>query len=228
MKKDDRRLMINLGVIFLAVALRYPLPHDSYSILQYIIRPIHLDSSILYPANIILLAMFIIGIYGVMTTERFRRHMRILGLIYILLIIIPLMNLTIDFARIAYYTAARGGVHSVDIKDSEISLSQVNGTTIIDVSLVLKSYSFYDNEFGIRVYLPEALSKYTGISCYEFEPKYHTHNYSNTLNVNQQIIIDTLNTEALYSFPPAKWQFEDVKYELFNDKSTVTVIRHGL
>jgi hypothetical protein len=228
MKKDDKRLIIYFGVIFLAVVLNYPLPHDSYSILQYAFHPLQTENSIFYLAKIIYLILLVIGISGVLTAERFRRGIKLVKLLYILCILIPLMGLVIDFARVTYHTAARDGIHSVDIKSSDLSLSQTNGSATININLELKNYSFYDNKFGIRIYLPKTLSEYYGKESYEFDTKYQTHNYSNKLDVTQLILVGTPNTEARNSFPPDKWQYEDVKFELFDDKRTVAVIRHGL
>ncbi len=154
MTKDNKRLMISLCIIFLAVALSYQLPHDSYSILQYAIHPIKIGNSILYLDSILCLILLIIGISGVLTAERFRRSVKFLRLLFILFILIPLMGLVIDFARITYHTVARDGIHSVDLKDTELSLVQLNNSTIINVHLVLRNYSLSNQEFGIRVYLP--------------------------------------------------------------------------
>lgn len=227
MNKVNRKLILSLCVLFAAKALSYRLPHDSYSIMDYLFRPIHIGSSVVYPANILTLILFIAASFGILTTERFRRHIKLIGLLYIILILIPIMGLFLDFTRIAYHSAAKDGINSVDIQQSNISLSQVNNSTVIDVYVVLRNYSFHNNEVGIRVYFPKSLREYTGITYYDFDAKYNVEHYSNRNTAFQQITFNAPSMQSAGAPLPSNWRYEDFKYELFDEERTVTILEHG-
>lgn len=227
MKKEDRKLLIYLGVIFLALVLHHPLPHDSYSILRYAVSPIQTGNSTFFLDSIITLILLMIGISGLLDNERLRRRFKSFRLLFILFILIPLMGLFIDFARISYHSIVRDGISSVDIIDSDITLTQINGTASVNINLDLKNYSVFAQKFGIRIYLPKSLSQYTGKDYYEFNTEYRIANYFEKMYIGGTFPIAEPNTEVPNRLPPGNWQYEDVKYELFHDGRTITVIRHG-
>ncbi len=226
MSKENIRLIKFFGVIFLAVVLSYKLPHDSYSFIQYIIKPIKYENGIIYLSGVIPLILILIGIKGILKLERFKEKNKILIVLIILIFIIPLMKWTIDFARTNYHWIKNDGINSIDINESDIGLSISNDSTIIHIRLKLKNYNRRHNEFRIRVYLPKSLSEYTGKEYYEFENLYEMYgNY--ILNVNEQIVIDTKNADKLDNLFDMYWYYEDLKYELYNDNKTVDIIKHG-
>ena len=102
LSKDNKMLIKYLGIIFISTLLTYKLPHDSYSIIQYIIRPIRYKGSTIYLTGIIPLVLFFIGIKGLFKIERFADKSKILLFIVIILIIIPIMKGTLDFTRTSY------------------------------------------------------------------------------------------------------------------------------
>lgn len=228
MRKESIKLIKYLGIIFIALVLSYKLPHDSYSLIQYIIKPIRLGSNcVLYLSGIIPLIFIIIGIKGIFGLEKFAKINRIMIILFIFAVVIPFMNWTIDFARINYYSLKDDGINSIDIKESEITLGNSNDDIIINISIELKDYSRRRNEFRMRVFLPKSLSECIGTEYYELENNYATNGNNHTFNVNEQIFVDTENADRLNKLLDTVWYWEDVKYELYNDEETVNIIEHG-
>ena len=90
MSKDNKKLIWYLGIIFIAILLTYKLPHNSNSIIQYVISPIRVgNNSVFYLSGIIPLVLLIIGISGLFKLERFRSTSKLLIFITIILLVIP-------------------------------------------------------------------------------------------------------------------------------------------
>lgn len=53
LSKDNKKLLKYLGILFILGLSAYKLPHDSYSIIQYIIRPIRYKNSTIYLSGIV-------------------------------------------------------------------------------------------------------------------------------------------------------------------------------
>ncbi len=53
LSKDNKKLLKYLGILFILGLSAYKLPHDSYSIIQYIIRPIRYKNSTIYLSVIV-------------------------------------------------------------------------------------------------------------------------------------------------------------------------------
>lgn len=70
MDTDNKKLFKYLGIIFISVLICYKLPHSSYSIIEYIIRPIRINYTTIYLAGLIPLVLFIIGIKGLFKLKR--------------------------------------------------------------------------------------------------------------------------------------------------------------
>ncbi|MCY6485057.1 hypothetical protein OW763_11970 [Clostridium aestuarii] len=227
MSEDNKKLFKYLGIVFIAVLLTYKLPHDSYSIIQYIIRPIRYKNSVIYLSGIIPLAVFIIGIKGILSLERFADKRRILIFLLIVTIIIPIMNWSLDFTRTNYHWLKRDGLNAVDIVDTDINLNGSNEELTINFKLELIDYSRSQNEFKIRVYLPKSLSDYVGKDFYEFEKHYRTYGNRSILNVKEQIVVRLDNDYTRKSSFDSQWYWEDVEYQLYNKKEVVKIMEHG-
>ena len=63
MYKDNKNLLKYLGIVFIAVLLIYKLPHNSYSIIEYIIPPIRNNNSVIYLSGLVPLILFVVGIW---------------------------------------------------------------------------------------------------------------------------------------------------------------------
>ena len=119
MSKENKELLKYLGILFLAVLLTYKLPHDSYAIIQYIIKPIKYKSAVFYFSGIIPLVLFIIGIKGLFNLERYAGKSKMLIFIVVVLIVLPTMRWALDFTRTSYHWLMKDGVKAVDIVDAD-------------------------------------------------------------------------------------------------------------
>lgn len=228
MRKDNKRLLKYLGIIFIAVLLTSKLPHDSYSIIQYIIRPIRYKNATIYISGIIALILYFIGIKGLTNLERFADKNKILIFIAVLVIIIPLMKWTLNFSRTNYHWLIDDGLKAVDIVDANINLAGSNNELTIILKLELIDYSRGQNQFKIRAYLPPKLSEYTGKKFYEFENDYITYGNRNIMNIEEHIVVKLDNDLALRILDDTQWYWEDSEYELYNEQEVIKIIDHGL
>ena len=226
MGRDNIRLLKYLGLIFIVELLTYKLPHDSYSIIQYIIRPIRIGNGALYLSGVIPLILLIIGIKGIFSLERSLHRSRIGIILLIFVIIMPIMKWTLDFTRTNYHWIMRDGLTAVDIKESNINLERSNDIIKIKVNLELIDYSRSLNEFKIRVYLPKSLSEYTGKEFYELKNHYRT-NGNHILRIDEDIVVIIDNVDTQEKMFDSKWYWEVTKYELFNENEEVEIIDHG-
>lgn len=227
MDKDNKNLLKYLGIVFIAVLLTHKLPHNSYSIIEYIIPPIRNNNSVIYLSGLVPLILFVVGIKGLFKLERFKGKSKLLVFIAVIVIVIPLMRWTLDFSRTNYHWIKDDGLRAIDIENSNISLSGSDSKTTVKVNMELKDYSRKQNKFKIRIYLPESLNSYTGKEFYEFENYYFTHGNRNITNIEEEIILklDKENTDKLFQ---SKWYWENVEYELYNDEEAIKIIQHGL
>lgn len=179
MDKDNKNLLKYLGVVFIAVLLTYKLPHDSYSIVEYIIPPIRNNNSVIYLSGLVPLVLFVVGIKGLFKLERFKDKSKLLVFIAVIVIVIPLMRWTLDFSRTNYHWIKDDGLKAIDIEDANLSLSGSDSKTTVKVNMELKDYGRKQNKFKIRMYLPESLNLYTGKEFYEFENYHFTYGNRN-------------------------------------------------
>lgn len=228
LSKDDKRLLKYLGIIFIAVLLTYKLPHDSYSIIQYIIRPIRYKSSVIYLAGIIPLLLFIVGTKGLFNLERFAEKNRILLFIAVVAIIIPVMRWTLDFTRTNYHWVKGDGLKAVDMVDANVNLGTSNDELAININLKLIDYSRGQNKFKIRMYLPKTLSDLVEKEFCDLEMEYVTYGHRRILNVEEQIVVKFDNEHTGSDIADSKWYREDFEYELYNEKEVIRIIDHGL
>lgn len=227
MDKDNKNLLKYLGIVFIAVLLTHKLPHNSYSIIEYIIPPIRNNNSVIYLSGLVPLILFVVGIKGLFKLERFKGKSKLLVFIAVIVIVIPLMRWTLDFSRTNYHWIKDDGLRAIDIENSNISLSGSDSKITVKVNMELKDYSRKQNKFKIRIYLPESLNSYTGKEFYEFENYYFTHGNRNITNIEEEITLklDKENTDKLFE---SKWHWENVEYELYNDEEAIKIIQHGL
>ena len=228
MSKDDKNSIVYLAIIFLTVLLTYKLPHDSYSIIQYTIPPIRRTNTVINVSGIVPLILFIIGVSGLLKLERFKARNKLIMFILVVSIVTPSMKWALDVSRTNYHSIKDDGINAIDIERSDINYSISDDKMTINIALDLKDYGRSQNEFKIRVYLPEIMSIYTDKQAYDFETTYYTSGYRSVSNIQKTIQIklnDNYDERKLYGFI---WNWEDVKYELYNNREKVKIIRHGL
>ena len=227
LSKDNKRMIFSLVMLFLAVLVTYKIPHDSYSVAQYLIKPINVGGGVLYLSGLIPLVIGLIGIIEFVNIERFANKSKLLIFLLVVVIILPLMKWSLDFTRTNYYWIKQEKLGAVDIDKSDISLYSTNDKLTITMTLDIKDYSRSSNEFKLRVYFPEALSEYTGSKTYESKCSYVTHGYRKILTVKESMVIDVKQDDINQIFS-SRWSNEDVIYELYDDNETIRIIDHGI
>lgn len=228
MNKDNNNLIKYLGIIFIAVLLAYRLPHDSYSAIEYIIKPIAIGNSVLHLSGIVPLILFFIGIRGILYLEKFKDKNKVFMFLFIVFIIIPVMKWTLDITRTNYHLIMKDGLNAVDIIDSKINIgnNSTDHTLTINFNFKIIDYSRSKNEFKIRVYLHKALSDYTGKEFYEFENTYKTYRGIRSMDIREQITVKSDNNAEEQLFK-TNWFWEDYQYEIFNENYAVRIKEHG-
>lgn len=227
MIKDNKNLLKYLGFIFISIILTYKLPHDSYSIIQYMIPAIRHNNSVTYLSGIVPLIFFIIGIKGIFNLERFKSKNKLLVFILVIAIIMPLMTKTLDALRVSYHFIRRDGLQAIDIKDSDVNIDSLDDKTVMKINIDLKSYSTRQSEFKIRIYPPKSITTYTDEEYYEFKDYYFTHGSNSTTSVEEDIVLN-LTSKEVNEVYKSNWFWDDIVYELYNDKESVKIIQHGL
>lgn len=122
MSKDYKRLLGFLGIIFLSELLSYKLPRDSYSIIQYLIKPIRFENSALYLSGVIPLVMLFSGVIGLSKVEWFAKRSKILIFLVVIIFVLPIMRGSLDLVKGAYLSRLNGELRSIDFKDTSIAI----------------------------------------------------------------------------------------------------------
>lgn len=228
MSEDNKKYLKYLGIIFISVIISYKLPHDSYSIIEYIIRPIRYKNSVTQLAGIVPLILFIIGIRGIFMLEKNKEKSKIFIFLVTVFIIIPIMKWSLGVVRTSYHGIMDDGLNSLDIVESSINLNGVNDELTINMDLNVIDYGSGYNKFNVRVYLPESLSNYVGKEYYEFENGYRTYGHKAEISINEEIPINKKYDNTLDDLYHTQWEWEPVKYEFYNDDQVVEIIDRGI
>lgn len=226
--EQRKKLFIYIGLIFITQLLTYPLPHDSYSIIQYLIPNIKFENgTVIYISGIIPLILLIIATTGLSRLERFRNKSKIVIFILMFMILPPIITWSIDLTRQGYHYVVDDKLNAIDITESRISLSSFNDDLSMRVDLKLKNYGRSESKFNIRVYVPESISAQTNKEFYDLEFPYFSEDYAHEFTIQEDIpllSIEDANDKLGYS---TNWYRDDVVYELYNSKEKVQIIRHG-
>jgi hypothetical protein len=125
--KDIKRLIIYLGLLFLAVVLTYKLPYDSYSISQYIIPPIKTGpGGYVYLSGLLPSALYLIGIIGILSLERFANKSKLMILLVIIIAVVPTMKWVIGPMRLI----------------SQVWIDGANGQRLLFIWIFINTCSF--------------------------------------------------------------------------------------
>lgn len=229
MTKDYKDLLKYLGLIFITVLLTYKLPRDSYSIMQYIIKPIRFENSNLTLSAIVPLVLFIVAIIGLFKTEPISIQNKIAIFIIVLLLVIPLMKGSLDLAKNAYFWAMKDELKSIDIKDSNISFSDINkDQATLNVSLSLTDYGRNDSNFKVRMYLPESLKTSFQADFLEFDESYQTFGNRQILNITKKVTVQLEEGTTGEKIMDTHWNWDNYKYELYNASNSTELNYHGI
>jgi len=227
MKKERIKLILWIIMIFVGVAISYKLPHDSYAIIQYIIKPIEYPHGSITLSGLVPLILFVIAIKGIVNLEIFAKKNKLAIILVIFIIVIPLMRWTIDFARTDYYVITNAGINSLDINTSSISFSISNHEVKMNVNLQVKDYGLKNRKFRVRVYLPQSLYNFTDKKYIDLPGEYISHGYRSNQAIQQEISIDQGSIKDENILTSSEWYFEDATYVLYNENQEVKIIQHG-
>lgn len=214
-------------MIFLAILLSCKIPRDSYTVIEYIIRPIRIGSGgVFYISNLIPLVLLIIGITGFMKLDRFARRNKLLVFLLIVVCIIPFMKWTVTFAKTSYYSLSHEQLKAVEINEPDISFTGVNDKLTLNIKFKVTDYSQSGNHFHFKVYLPDSLSRLVSMEAIESQQLFMTDG-----NGRERLIEE--NIEVTAKIPPTEfvnyqWYDEDATYELYNEKESVQFLDRGL
>lgn len=219
MKKDNKRLLQYLGLIFIAVLLVYRLPYRPYSIIQYLIPPIKLgNNSRLYLSGLIPLIIFIIAIQGLFKLERFKGKSKVVIFFLVLIILIPLMNWILDVSRTNYHWIKGDELKAIEIEESSISLNGSSEETSLSFTLDIKDYSKKANNFKIRIVLPENMSRYTDKKTYELDDDYFTYGRRDLNHIEGRVDLELKDEDTQRQLFESDWSGEEIEYEFYNEK----------
>lgn len=225
MKDDNKKLFKYLGLILIAALLTYKLPHKSYSIIEYIIRPIRIKNSTIYLSGLMPLILIIVGTNGIGELERFKNRSKILIFILVLAIIMPIMHGLLDRTRTAYHWLSNDGLVAIDMIDNTISTGLSGDEIKINTNLELKDYGKERKEFKVKVHFPKTLEEIFDKEYYVFKEHYWTHGNRQIKNIEGEIIIklDKGQLEKLFNNNFYIEQIKYLEYELFNEKERVRI-----
>lgn len=226
--KENKKFYKYLSLLFIISIITHRLPHDSYSIIQYIIRPIYFNSGYLHLAGLVPLILIIISFRGLFQLERYKYRNKIGILLIYFIIITPVTNSILDTTITSYYWLRNNGLKTMDIKEEEFSIFAIDNSMYLNIELELIDYGRSKNEFAVRVFPPKSLQKYTGIEYYELEENYRTFGNKNNITIKKQMKLEVQNNETFDQIMESKYYWEDVKYELYNSEDSVQLIHHGI
>lgn len=229
MGKNLKRLFIYLGLILISIILTYKLPQDSYSIIQYAIKSIRFENSVLYLSGLVPLVMLFIGIRGLYRLEWFADKSKILIIIIVLILVLPTMRGTLDMAKTIYLSNLNEELRSIDLKDIDIKISDItDNEAAMNIKLELTDYGKGMNDFQIRMYLPDSLKAYFNKDFIDFEESYKSYGYGYQIIIDKQIsaqLADGITKENILN---SQWYWETFEFELFNDLGSSKIIYHGV
>ncbi|NBG87226.1 hypothetical protein [Isachenkonia alkalipeptolytica] len=208
--------------------LNYEVPYDSYTIIEYIIRPIGLNGGTVYISGLVSLVLFIIGLRGLFKLERFQNTSKILIFLGVVLIAIPVMQWTVDAGRTTFHRINGHELQGVDFVEGEISLSASDEELTIHSSLTIKDYSRRQNRFKVRLYLPESLQEVTGKEFYDFDRDYITYGNRGEKVITKQVSISLEDEGVRDDFFRVQWHDQDIQYKLYNEEESITPMNRGL
>lgn len=230
MSKDYKRLLGSLGIIFLSVLLSYKLPRDSYSTIQYLIKPIRFESSALYLSGVIPLIMLFSGVIGLSKVEWFAKRSKILIFLVVIIFVLPIMRGSLDLVKGAYLSGLNGELRSIDFKDTSITIqSDMNkNEATLQVKLVLTDYGENMNNFKIRMNLPDSLKSHFNTDSLEFDETYKTFGNRHVLNIDKAITVHLTNGSTAKDIFETNWDWDTFRFQLYNESNSSELIYHGI
>lgn len=192
---DKKRILTGLGIIFMAVLLIYKLPHRPYSIIEYIIKPMEIKGSIVNISGLIPIVLIVVATNVLSKVEKLKKVNSSIIFLVILVLVMPVMNWTIELARTGYYSFKGEGVSSVEIVDTRPVLGIEDHRATIDVNINLKDYSMDGSKVRVRICFPEELAEIINKKSYESGTVHNTFGSRKVREVREVIAFELENEE---------------------------------
>jgi hypothetical protein len=190
---DKKRVFTSLGIILVVVLLIYKLPNRSYSIIEYIIKPIKIKGNTYIISGFIPLILIVLATNILSKIEKIKGRNTSIIFIAILVIVMPVMNWGIDIMRTGYHSIKNEGVSGVEIMDTVTSLSIEDNRVIINANIKLKNYNIRGKSLRVRIYFPEELAQMINKTYYESERVHKTYGNRKIRDVQEIISIELKN-----------------------------------
>lgn len=225
LSKETRQYLLYLGVLFLAVILNYKLPHQSITLIEYMIKPLQIGGYTLFIAKLFSLGILLYGIIGMVKLEGSRKRNRILVFFLIVIVYLPFMKWSLHFVRYSFYRIKQDTLASLDMKEPDIRIQGNDQKATITLEFEVIDFGRGNQPFRFRVFLPESIHEFTGIEVYESETDYRSGPYPIKIQESFEVLFDdVMKMDQLYL---SDWQRGDTVYELYNEKETVQIIDQG-
>lgn len=139
------------------------------------------------------------------------------------------MDASLDIAKNTYFWAMKDELKSIDIKDSNISFSEMkDNEATLNVSLTLTDYGRENSKFKVRIYLPESLKTYVQGDFLEFDESYQTFGHRDILNITKKITVPLEEGATVDKIMDTHWYWDTYKYELYNELNSTALIYHNI
>ena len=221
--RDDKNLILYFFILYLCTFLTYKVPHRPNSFIELFIPNIHFSNSTIYLGTIILIIPYVFAITGIINSERFRKRSKLLLFLAIICILLPLMRWSIDFTRTNINWLFHQELNAIDIKESNITMSQNDDEITFHVNATLIDYNRSQNHFNLRIYLPEEIANDIGKTVLDSESSYVMNGHTSKLNINETIHIPI--SKAI--LPSILLYDKNYVFQLYNEKETVEIITKG-
>jgi len=152
---DNKRYLRAVGIFIIYCLLIMELPYKEKSILTYIAPPIHFGDGTLHLTGIIGLIVLIWIYKEIVASKQFETENVIIFIIFFFMVV-PFSTQTINAVKNPFYYL-HNDVGSIEIEESNISISKVDDIDYINVELEIKGHRTLDEDFKIIVKLDEEL-----------------------------------------------------------------------
>ncbi|SET64770.1 hypothetical protein SAMN05660297_03037 [Natronincola peptidivorans] len=227
----DKEFLKYLGILFIGFLLIHRLPHNSYSVMQYIIPPISLQSGgTLYLSGLPIAILFIYCLVKIINLPRFAEKSKFFIFLILILAIMPLMRESIHLTRSAYHAVVGSNLTAVDCNFDNSSINIGTGEdreVFINVRLELVDYGRNHNQFKVRVHIPEKWKAFFDVDSLQLENVYTTNGYRNTIRIQEELKLQIAETYTEAYIWDHGWYNETFHYELYNDEESIMIVDHG-
>lgn len=228
METNNKRFMIAIIIIIAMILMCIELPYSDKSIVQFIIPVIHFKTNgairgSLFLSGIIPLIGLIWGYIQIVRSNRLNRS-KLFIFIVLFFLVVPVMTKSLEIIKSPIYMLAKG-TDSIEIIESDLSLSSTEELSYLDVSIELKSYKTNMNEISGTIKLSDKLSEYLETTSYIIDDSIRI-GYNQKETISDSIVLDFIdgkeNDDLFYTL----LFYEDYTIVLNNDESETSYRRN--